>query len=56
MVRLSARPSSGLGATDLMWPYPEDVWKVQFILRDEQECQLWDVLGGRGLAMESNLS
>ena len=39
-----------------MWPYPEGLRKVWFILQDEQELQLWDVLGGRGLAMESNLA
>ena len=50
-------PSSGLGATtDLVWPCPEDPRKVRFILRDEQEVQLWDVLGGRGLTMESYLA
>ena len=42
-----ARPSSGLGATtDLVWPYPSDPRKVRFILRDEQEEQLWDILRG----------
>ena len=56
MVQSSAGPSSGLGVTDLVWPYPEDPRKVWFILRDEQECQLWDVLGERGLALESNLA
>ena len=56
MVQSSAGPSSGLGATDLVWPCPEDPWKVQFNLWDEQECQLWDVLGRRGLAMESDLA
>ena len=35
---------------------PEDPRKVRFILRDEQEDQLWDVLGGRGFAMESDLA
>ena len=56
VVPSSAGPSSGLGATDLVWPYPEDPRKVRFILQDEQESQLWDVLGGRGLAMESDLA
>jgi len=56
VVQSSAGPSSGLGATDLVWPCPEDSRKVQFILQDEQEDQLWDVLGGRGLAMESDLA
>ena len=57
VVRSSAGPSSGFGATtDLVWPYPGDPRKVQFILQDEEEVQLWDVLGGRGLAMESDLA
>ena len=56
VVRSLAGPSSGLGATDLVWPCPEDPRKVRFILSDEQEDQLWDVLGGRGLAMESDLA
>ena len=38
VVRSSAGPSSELGATYLVWPCPEDPRKVQFILRDEQEC------------------
>ena len=49
VVRLSAGPSSGMGAIDLVWPCPEDPRKVRFILWDEQECQLWDVLGGEDL-------
>jgi len=57
VVRSSAGPSSGLGASiDQVWPCPGDPWKVRFILRDEEEVQLWDVLGGRGLAMESDLA
>ena len=32
VVQSSAGPSSGLGATDLVWPYPEDPRKVRFIL------------------------
>ena len=36
-----AGPSSELGATtNLVWPYLEDLRKVQFILQDEQEVQL----------------
>ena len=51
-----ARPSSGLGAThELVWPYPSDPRKAQFILQDEEDVQLWDILGGRGLMMESDL-
>ena len=38
MVRLLAGPSNELGATDLVWPCPEDPREVWFILRDEQEC------------------
>ena len=54
---MSVGPSSGLAATtDLVWPCPEDPRKVQFILRDDQEVQLWDMLGGRGLTMESDLA
>jgi len=56
VVRLSAGPSSGLEATDMVWPCPEDPRKVRFIFRDAQKCQLWDVLGGRGIAMESDLT
>ena len=56
VVRSLAGPSSGLGATDLVWPCPEDLRKVQFILWDVQKCQLWDMLGGRGFAMESDLA
>ena len=40
VVRSEARPSSGLEETYLMWPYPEDLMKVRFILQDLQECQL----------------
>ena len=40
VVRSLAGPSSGLGATDLVWPCPEDPRKVRFILQDEQEDQL----------------
>ena len=46
-----AGPSSELEETDLVWPYPKDLTKVRFILWDSQECQLWDILGGRGLAI-----
>ena len=38
VVRLEARPSSGLEETDLVWPCPEDPTKVRFILRDSLEC------------------
>ena len=40
MVRSGAGPSSRLEETGLEWPYPEDPVKVQFVLRDSQECQL----------------
>ena len=57
MVQSSAGPSSGSGAThELVWPYPGDPRKAWFILWDEEEVQLWDVLGGRGLVMESDLA
>ena len=51
-----AGPSGGLPEGDLEWPCPEDLAKVRFVLRDSQECQLWDILGGKGLAMESELA
>ena len=53
---MEAGPSRRLPEGDLEWPYPEDPAKVQFILRDSQECQLWDILGGKGHAMESELA
>ena len=56
MVRSEAGLSSGLEETDLVWPYPEDSTKVWLILRDSQECQLRDILEGRGLTMESDLA
>ena len=40
VVRSLARPSSGLGETDLVWLCPEGLRKVRFVLRDEPECQL----------------
>ena len=40
MVGSLGGPFGGLGAIDLVWPFPEDPRKVQFILRDEQEDQL----------------
>ena len=41
MVWSSAGPSSGSGVThELVWPYPGDLRKARFILRDEEEVQL----------------
>ena len=34
MVWSEARPSNGLGETDLVWPYPKYLRKVWFILWD----------------------
>ena len=52
-----AGPSSGLGVThELVWPYPGDPRKAWFILHDGEEVALWDLLGGRGLSMESDLA
>ena len=56
VVQSEAGPSGGLPKGDLEWPCPEDPAKVRFVLRDSQECQLWDILGGRGLTMESSLA
>ena len=52
-----ARSSSGLGATcELVWPYPGDPRKAQFVLRDVEEVTLWHFLEERGLSMESDLA
>ena len=56
VVQSEAGPSSGLPEGDLEWPCPEDPAKVRFVLRDSQECQLWDILGGKGLATVSELA
>ena len=37
-------------------PRLEDPAKVWFVLRDSQECQLWDIIGGKGLAMVFELA
>ena len=49
-------PSGGLLEGDLEWPCPEDLAKVWFILRDAQECQLWDILGEQRHATVSELA
>ena len=49
-------PSNRLEEGDLEWPCHEDPSKVWFILQDSQEYQLWDILGDRGLIMESDLT
>ena len=54
-VQPEARPSGGLPEGDLEWPCPEDMAKVRFVLRDSQECQLWDILGEQGHAAVSKL-
>ena len=52
-----AGSSSGSGATrELVWPYPGDLRKARFVLRDEEEVVLWDFLEERGLSMESDLT
>ena len=52
-----AGSSSGLGLThELVWPYPGELGKARFILRDEEEVKLWHLLGERGLLMESDLT
>ena len=55
MVQSEAGPSGGLPEGDLEWPCPEYPTKVQFVLRDSQECQLWDILGEQGHAAVSEL-
>ena len=56
VVRSEARPSGGLPEGDLEWPCLEDPSKVWFVLRDSQECQLWDILGEQGHAAVSELA
>ena len=57
MVRSSAGPSSGLGATrELVWPCLSDPRKARFILCDGEEVVLWQFLEERGLSMESDLA
>ena len=52
-----AGSSSGSGVTrELVWPYPGDPRKAQFILHDEEEVGLWHLLEERGLSMESDLT
>ena len=53
VVQSEAGPSSGLPEGDLEWPCPEDLAKAWFVLRDSQECQLWDILGEQGHAVVS---
>ena len=55
MVQSEVGPSDGLPKGDLEWRYPEDPAKVPLVLRDSQECQLWDILGGKGLTTVSEL-
>ena len=48
---------SGLGVThELVWPYPGDPRKAQFVLHDEEEVGFWRLLEERGLPMESDLA
>jgi len=56
VVQSEAGSSGGLPKGGLEWPCPEDPTKVRFILRDSQECQLRDILGGKGLATVSELA
>ena len=52
-----ARSSSGSRAThELVWPQPDEPRKAQFVLRDEEEVKLWELLGARELAMGSDLA
>ena len=56
VVQSEAGPSGGVPEGDLEWPCPEDPAKVQFVLWDSQECQLWDILGEQGHAAVSELA
>jgi len=41
---------------ELVWPHPSEPGKARFILRDEEEVNLWHLLGERGLSMGSYLA
>ena len=56
VVRLEAGPSGGSSEGDLEWPFPEDPLQVRFVLRDSREHQLWEIFGGQGHAMVSELT
>ena len=54
---VAAASSSGLRATHvLVWPYPDDPRKAQFVLHDREEVALWHFLEERGLSMESDFA
>ena len=53
---MEAGPSDGLPEGDLECPFLKDLAKVQFVLQDSQECQLWDILGEQGHAAVSELA
>jgi len=56
VVRLEAGPSSKVPEGDLEWPCPEHPASVQFVLRDSQERQLWDIFRGKGHVAISELT
>jgi len=56
VVQSEAGPSGGSSEGDLEWPFPEDLSKARFILRDSRECQLWDIFGGQGHATVSEVT
>ena len=56
VVQLEAGPSGGSSEGDLEWSSPKDPSKARFILWDSQERQLWDIFGGQGHAVVSELT
>ena len=56
VVRSEAGPSGGSSEGDLEWPFPEDPSKARFVLRDSRERQLWEIFGGQGHVVVSELT
>ena len=56
VVQSEAGPFGSSSEGDLEWPFLEDPSKARFVLRDSRERQLWDIFGGQGHAVVSELT
>ena len=56
VVQSEAGPSGGSSKGDLEWPFPEDPSKARFFLWDSRGRQLWEIFGGQGHAVVSELT
>ena len=54
--RSEAGPSGGSSEGDLEWPFPEDPSKARFFLWDSRGRQLWEIFGGQGHVVVSELT